>query len=34
LLAVAGQPLEDGAAGGVGERSEQVVRGWHGQNNS
>lgn len=32
LLTVAGEPLEEGPAGGIGERFEEVVRdGWHGQ---
>jgi hypothetical protein len=34
-LAIAGEALEEGAAGGVGERFEEMVRdGWHERNNN
>lgn len=35
LLAVAGEALEEGATGGVGECFEEMVSdGWHGQNDN
>jgi hypothetical protein len=35
LLAVAGQPLEDGSASRISEDFEEIVyRNWHGKNNN